>query len=312
MVRVVATPYGLGALEADAASTDAVRTTVMLPWGRSYMRTSDVAPRHLFRATCLTSKVRHFDVEVALDCSLNDLRACIIEALGEPLFPETISVLQPTVGGRHRLTDGSPCIFRSLQPLLVVIAPLLQLGKMALALHLDMRPYDTSTLEPRKSIPAFETLHDVSPRLTLPSIVQVARGACAVVAKDALRSGVVYWEVRLDETVGGDGLFIGIGTTDMPLNTSVTSTGLFYGLAVASGQKVHMTPEAYGPKCANGDVLGVEFDVDRGTLGFYRNRVFLGIAFRNVFGKTLCAAFGTSGVGLRFTILPRRTPPSLL
>ncbi|EQC39878.1 hypothetical protein SDRG_02535 [Saprolegnia diclina VS20] len=310
MVLAVATPYGLGALEAAAPSPDASRTAVVLPWGRGYMRASDVAPRHTFRATCLTSKVRHFDVNVALDCSLNDLRACIIKALGEPLFPETISVLQPTVGGRHRLTDSNPCIFRSLQPLLVVIAPLLQLGKMALALHLDTRPCDKTTLEPSKCIPASETLH-ASSQLTLPSIVQVARGVCAVVAKDALRSGIAYWEVRLDETIGGDGLFVGIGTTDMPLNTSVTSTGLFYGVAVASGQKVHMTSEAYGPKCVNGEVLGVEFDVDRGTLSFYRNREYLGIAFRNVFGKTLCPAFGASGVGLRFTLLPRRSAPSL-
>jgi hypothetical protein len=58
---------------------------------------------------------------------------------------------------------------------------------------------------------------------------------------------------------------------------------------------------AYGSSYTNGDVIGIAFDADNGTLAFYKNNVSQGTAFTSLTGKQFAFAYntgtGAAGVG---------------
>lgn len=53
---------------------------------------------------------------------------------------------------------------------------------------------------------------------------------------------------------------------------------------------------AFGSSWTTGDIIGVELDLDVGTLGYYKNGVYLGIAFTGLAGWYLYAAVGDYSV----------------
>jgi hypothetical protein len=91
-----------------------------------------------------------------------------------------------------------------------------------------------------------------------------------------IASGKWYWEVTANSGSGGTYRAIGIGKTALnPDNGVSTGTYVYYG----SGEKaIDGSGSSYGASYTNGDVIGVAFDADAGTLTFYKNGTTQGTA----------------------------------
>ena len=88
----------------------------------------------------------------------------------------------------------------------------------------------------------------------------------------AMTSGKYYWEI--DNVVGNEHV-VGIVKTDVDNITWNTT----YGYGAETGVKYLATGGvAYGDAWTTGDVIGVAFDADNGTLTFYKNGVSQGVA----------------------------------
>ena len=92
-------------------------------------------------------------------------------------------------------------------------------------------------------------------------------------------SGKWYWEVV--KTTANYSM-IGIGTTDMPVagNTHPGNDAYSWAYYSDTGNKLNNnTSVSYGATYASGDVVGVAFDADAGSLTFYKNGVSQGVAY---------------------------------
>ena len=97
----------------------------------------------------------------------------------------------------------------------------------------------------------------------------------------SVNSGKWYWEVNV-ATVGAS--YIGLALADIRIlglegtNTTFNSGDAYvYGM---SGHKFNgVTAVAYGATYTSGDVVGVAFDADAGTLTFYKNNSSQGVAY---------------------------------
>ncbi|MGY8734268.1 MAG: DUF7483 domain-containing protein, partial [Pirellulales bacterium] len=97
----------------------------------------------------------------------------------------------------------------------------------------------------------------------------------------SVNSGKWYWEVNV-ATVGAS--YIGLALADIRIlglegtNTTFNSGDAYvYGM---SGHKFNgFTAVAYGATYTSGDVVGVAFDADAGTLTFYKNNSSQGVAY---------------------------------
>ena len=92
-------------------------------------------------------------------------------------------------------------------------------------------------------------------------------------------SGKWYWEVV--KTTANYSM-IGIGTTDMPVagNTHPGNDAYSWAYYSDTGNKFNNnTSVSYGATYASGDVVGVAFDADAGSLTFYKNGVSQGVAY---------------------------------
>lgn len=99
----------------------------------------------------------------------------------------------------------------------------------------------------------------------------------SVRATKGVSSGKWYWEIKC---VAGNAWLIGIGNINAKLTTASISDGnarLYY----QTGGK-YPGGGAYGEKMVINDTIGVALDMDSGTIGFYRNGVYQGIAFTDV------------------------------
>ncbi|RHY88272.1 hypothetical protein DYB35_008779 [Aphanomyces astaci] len=323
-------PWGIGYLQRRIVSTS-----------HAFQVTCFALPRPLER----------FTLTVELTVSFATLRERILRHLDMPLLlVDNVVVMQPFFGGPddYRLSPPTPgqLVFTSLRPLLVTIFPTIKLTKCSSLLHIEASDKETAQAIPPTAPSAPSTEHHpttppihVNPRdklssttnnrraaaaaaaatledpttLVSPVVTQIGRGiGCVTGAEGRLTSGRKYWEVRLDTTLLGDGVFVGVATVDVPLNSTVVGTDTFWGFAVHLGKKVSVTLEPYGgPEavCVQGDVVGTLYDAELGLLSFYRNGRPLGPAFRHLYFRGFCPAFATTNVGLRFTLLPGTVPP---
>ena len=109
-----------------------------------------------------------------------------------------------------------------------------------------------------------------------------------------MTSGKWYWEI----TAGGSGNVFGIMTS------AATTVGIdFYpgrdaygwGYYGGNGNKFNNNSgTAYGATFTNGDVIGIAFDADAGTLVFYKNGTSQGTAFSSLTSGPYFPAFGES------------------
>jgi hypothetical protein len=130
----------------------------------------------------------------------------------------------------------------------------------------------------------------------------------------AISSGKWYWEVT--QTAGGVATSNIVGITDATLaakTAGLTTNSYGYGTGTTAYKWNAGTNTAYGVNWTNGDVIGVAFDADAGTLVFYKNNSSQGTAFTGISG-TFYPAFGfqnTSAYAVNFGQRPfAYTPPT--
>jgi hypothetical protein len=134
---------------------------------------------------------------------------------------------------------------------------------------------------------------DTSITVTDGNIAASAAGTnIGVTGSIAISSGKWYWEMT--QTAGGVATSNIIGITDATLaakTAGLTTNSYGYGTGTTAYKWNAGTNTAYGVNWTNGDVIGVAFDADAGTLIFYKNGSSQGTAFTGISG-TFYPAFG--------------------
>jgi hypothetical protein len=108
----------------------------------------------------------------------------------------------------------------------------------------------------------------------------------------AISSGKWYWEVVLSS----GRTILGLATTswDPAVYPGYTAQG--WGYSAFNGNKIHnASSTSYGASFTTGDVIGVAFDADAGTLTFYTNGASQGQAFSGITGAVYQPALGADG-----------------
>jgi len=138
----------------------------------------------------------------------------------------------------------------------------------------------------------------------------------SVLGTMAVSSGKWYWEYIVSSSIVA-GNKVGIVGTQFNPNFQNDSyfTYFSYGYGYQSnGQKSNNnSSSSYGASYTNGDVIGVAFDADGGTLTFYKNGVSQGTAFTGISGTFTPAIYGytSSVMNANFGQQPfSYTPPS--
>lgn len=110
-----------------------------------------------------------------------------------------------------------------------------------------------------------------------------------ILANVGFDSGRHYWEVIVDTFVDIEDISIGVAKNNIDLYTRASETGNFWGWICTSDRKFESSScgnhfSKFGDMCKHGDSVGVllEFANGIGTLSFYKNKVFVGVAFNNI------------------------------
>jgi hypothetical protein len=103
-----------------------------------------------------------------------------------------------------------------------------------------------------------------------------------VLLEPGVARGVHRWKFQAIE---GKKATIGMCASDVSMDTYVNQTDRGWGYYQANGKKGTSGPAKaeYGVAYKTpGDIVEMEFDADRGTLSFWRNGTFMGVAFDNL------------------------------
>ena len=108
----------------------------------------------------------------------------------------------------------------------------------------------------------------------------------------AVSSGKYYYEIYLVSR-GSTGASFAVGIQDSSLSLSVVNGYAYYFL---NGQFLTFgAGSAYGSTLVAGDILGVAYDLDAGTLTFYKNGVSLGVATSSLTSASYIPLFVDGG-----------------
>jgi hypothetical protein len=150
------------------------------------------------------------------------------------------------------------------------------------------------------------------PTITNGNLTYTTNSAIGARSTIAMSSGKWYCEVRPTST----GNMLGIISSSASL-TGVSypgSTATGYGYYSDNGNKYNNNSNsAYGATYGNGDVIGIAFDADAGTLTYYKNNTSQGTAFTGLTSGPYSFVFGngTSTGSFNFGQQPFvYTPPS--
>lgn len=108
-----------------------------------------------------------------------------------------------------------------------------------------------------------------------------------------MSSGKWYWESVPDSNAG---TLVGINTSAANLNNYPGSDAYGWGYYQNGNKLTNGGTVAYGASFGAGDVLGVAFDADAGTLTFYKNGVSQGVAFSGLTSGPYFATIGMAGM----------------
>jgi len=120
----------------------------------------------------------------------------------------------------------------------------------------------------------------------------------------AISAGKWYWEnLFVATSTGSDDAFVGVLSTDsrVDLYGSQQSEGYLY--YAYNGKKYNGDSGAsYGATWTTGDIIGVAFDADNGTLAFYKNGSSQGTAYTGLTSKTYAPVLsdGSSSTQITF------------
>jgi hypothetical protein len=108
----------------------------------------------------------------------------------------------------------------------------------------------------------------------------------------AVSSGKWYWEVVLSS----GRTILGLATTSWDPAVYPGNTAQGWGYSAFNGNKIHnASSTSYGSSFTTGDVIGVAFNADAGTLTFYKNGTSQGQAFTGITGSVYQPALGGDG-----------------
>jgi hypothetical protein len=111
-------------------------------------------------------------------------------------------------------------------------------------------------------------------------------------------SGKWYYEIRCSNQY----IILGIVKADANVTTRHSTDGLAYSYYGYNGFKLNTSGTSYGATYGAGDIIGVAFDLDAGTLTFYKNGSSQGVAFTGITGTYVAyAQYDESSVATSFT-----------
>lgn len=128
-------------------------------------------------------------------------------------------------------------------------------------------------------------------------------------------SGKWYYEHTITAIGGEQSVGIGTGTSSAS-SAYVGSTAGQYGYYMNGSKYTNASSSAYGASYTTGDVIGVAYDADAGSLTFYKNGTSQGVAFTGITGTlfALAASRTTSGTNISNLNFGQRpfsyTPPT--
>jgi len=131
--------------------------------------------------------------------------------------------------------------------------------------------------------------------------IVVGTSATKVLGTIGMSSGKWYWEYSYTDLTG-DGTS-GIATAQTTIAAHVGLDAYSWGYNSGTGNKVtNSTSTAYGASYTTGNIIGVAFDADAGTLIFYKNNTSQGTAFTGLTSGPYFPAFGDNAGGSSSTL----------
>jgi hypothetical protein len=131
-------------------------------------------------------------------------------------------------------------------------------------------------------------------------VVMSATGAndCSATSTIGFSSGKIYYEATIVSRNNTYGYPCAVGITSNAQSTSSAFAATSYFYNSKTGEKLSNTgtfvAAAYGATYTNGDVIGVAFDADAGTLTFYKNGTSQGVAFTGIAANTWYLRIGSN------------------
>ena len=111
-------------------------------------------------------------------------------------------------------------------------------------------------------------------------------------------SGKWYYEIGCSNQY----ILLGIVKADANVTTRHSTDGLAYLYYGFNGFKYNTSGASYGATYGAGNIIGVAFDLDAGTLTFYKNGISQGVAFTGITGTYVAyAQYDESSVATSFT-----------
>ena len=120
-------------------------------------------------------------------------------------------------------------------------------------------------------------------------------------------SGKWYWEITASDIVAGGGTghkrgVMGITLANVAPQSYVGVDASSWGYISHDGRKINNnTASTYGATWVTGDVIGIAFDADNGSLTFYKNGASQGVAFSGLAAGTYLPAFNLAQSGAAVT-----------
>ncbi|RHY35526.1 hypothetical protein DYB32_000020 [Aphanomyces invadans] len=111
---------------------------------------------------------------------------------------------------------------------------------------------------------------------------RVAQATCPF-PRQTISYGVYHWEIQISSLTATDGIRVGVCIEGVNPTLLLGEDRFGWGLC-ASGKVYHSsTAQRYASVgFVQGDRVGIELNMYKGTLGYYRNRIHLGDAFTNL------------------------------
>ena len=160
------------------------------------------------------------------------------------------------------------------------------------------QPTDPGT-DPEPAVPTQWDATTAGTNLTLSNnnlTVTTSGSTATSIKSNKPLTGKNYWEINLGATTGVGHHALGIATASLPLDKYPGFTADSYCYDPYNPRKFNNNvSQPYGSSSTTGDIIGIAFDVDNGTLEYFKNGTSMGVAFSNISTNTYYAAIGHGG-----------------
>uniref|UniRef100_A0A7S0DTT3 B30.2/SPRY domain-containing protein n=1 Tax=Amorphochlora amoebiformis TaxID=1561963 RepID=A0A7S0DTT3_9EUKA len=257
----VSTPMGFGRFEGDRSGI----SKVSMSWGTQYLKNEKVERKVNIKVVTFYRGGTDMKFKLRPDQTAEHVRSAIGKKINCPAEEIRLALKGNELTGKELR-----------QPIALLPLPMHQPFKM-LFVHETRYKFFLDRRLAGKHLSFSSNLLSV----TLPkhSGDQTVRG------NSILSKGRLYWDVHIDRSLNGR---INLGVC-VDGHSSVSFVGhdaqgwAYYG---NNGKREHNgSSERYGPTYGTGDTVRVKLDMDKRTLGFQKNSLDLGIAFRNLPNK---------------------------